>query len=254
MALQAPLPGKPLAERILVMGGFSTGKTTTWLNIAKWLHETGSPAKVYVIDTDMAAARMMSGANYSHLPNVEVRDAYEWGEYISAVEHFSKVATMGDWIVCDFVSTAWEAVQAWFVDEYFAADIADFFAEARANRAGGNPLDGWKDWSVINKQYKKFSDLLFKKNQAHILVTAPSRAIQDKDAPEIRATFASYGHRPEGQKHLGHLPHTILHAQAIRPGEVYFTTVKDRERRPLEAQRINEFAIDYLVQVAGWQL
>ncbi len=48
-------------ERIILMGGPGSGKTTAWLNIAELHRKTKSTSKFYVLDTDFAVERNLMG-------------------------------------------------------------------------------------------------------------------------------------------------------------------------------------------------
>lgn len=257
MSLAAPTTRR---ERQLIMGPYGSGKTTSWLNIAKWSLATGSEAQFYAIDSDAAVeAFIQPGTQYAHLDakaggNVHVAPVFEWEEYREAANKFAKLAGPDDWEIVDFASNAWEAVQDWFVTEMFKTDPDEFYLEARRAKAGGNPLDGWKDWQYINRSYRAWSNDVLHRTAGHKFLTAASKPIGDQDGKEIRALYGAHGVRPTGQKQLGHVVHTILYQQVLRQGEVYITTIKDRERMPLTGQQVTEFAIDYLVNVAGWVL
>jgi hypothetical protein len=163
-------------------------------------------------------------------------------------------ATPEDWIVVDFVGSSWEAVQEWYVGEIYRQDIDEFFMDARKNMRSGNPLDGWKDWSIINRAHKSFMNDLIHRNPAHTYLTAVGEPLRDTDDKALKATFGAFGIRPKGQKHLGHQVHTILLLQTMRPGEWYMNTIKDRERTPHEGTKLKDFVVDYLVATASWRL
>lgn len=247
-------------ERILGMGPFGTGKTTNWINIAKWSHATGSHARFYVLDTDNALEAFFEpGSQYAELDYrvggpVEWTTVYEWPEYVEAITNFAPKVTVDDWTIIDFISPAWEAVQNFYVSEIFKTDIAEYFLEARKAMKGGNPLDGWKDWQYINRLYKSWINMTLHRVAGHKYFTAQAESIRDTDDKAIRAMFGSHGVRPRGQKELGYQAHTILLSSGNRAGEAFLTTIKDRERTPLSDLKVNEFAVDYLVNVAGWQL
>lgn len=255
-------PASPTArrERILSMGPFGSGKTTAWLNIALWAHTTGSPMKFYAIDTDNALEAFLEpNAKYGHLDwrqpggNVEWVTAWEWPDYEAAVANFGGKVTHEDMTIVDFISPSWEAVQNYYIEEIFKQDSADYFLETRKNMKGGNPLDGWKDWQYINKLYKRWIGQVLN-NPGHKFFTAQATALMETDDKGLRATFGSYGVKPKGQKELGYQTHTVLLTSVDRKGDTTVTTIKDRERERLMDHSINEFTIDYLVNVAGWQL
>jgi len=242
------------------MGPFGSGKTTAWLNIAKWAEATGSPSKFYVIDTDNALDAMLdSDSQYAHLDyrrdgNVEWTACYEWLEYKEALKNIMGKIGPDDWLVVDFIGPAWDAVQSYYISEIYKEDSADYFMDLRKNLAGGNPLDGWKDWQYINKLYKKFiTDVLYK-TAGHKFLTAMATVIQDTDDKGLKATFGAYGVKPKGQKELGYQTHTVLLTSIDRTGRAGLTTIKDRERSRVSDIEVDEFTLDYLVKVGGWTL
>ncbi len=245
--LQAP---NGVREKVMVFGGYGVGKSTCWLKVAEWLVRTGSDAKVFVVDTDDAALAM--GA--LELPNVEVFSPVSWPEFRQATaEVVARAREAHDWMVVDFASWAWELVQDWYVEQMFG-DPADYFMSVR--QAEAQRMDGWKDWSVINKQYRSFSVPFFFRSKGHILVTAHAETLKETDAKELRVDFSSVGVRPRGQKHLANSVHSVLLLRALKPREVYLYTVKERHpgRPAVEGERMHDFVADYLVKVAGWSL
>jgi len=250
-----PPPG--IHERILGLGGFGSGKTSMYLNIAKWSKETGSDARFHVIDTDNAVQHMLSvpTSQYKDLDNVIVTEVAEFPEYIDALDAANASIRSGlDWLCVDFASQAWDAAQEYYVGQIYKKGMAEFFLQQAQLRSGSSPLDGWKDWSVINRLYKGFSERIIR-SQGHVFLVAGAKALGDKEDRSVRALFGSHGVRPTGQKHLGHIPHTILLTRVATPGEIFLTTIKDRERPVLDGTaQLGEFALDYLVNTAGWKL
>ncbi len=254
-----PADTKSRRERILYFGAWGTGKTTAWLNIAKWSQETESPSKFYVIDTDNALdAFLEPGTQYENLVgkdgNVEVVRAFEWEEYTAATEEFSGKLLRDDWLIVDFVTPAWDAVQGYYIQEIYKDDPTEYFLMKRRENKGGSALDGRTDWGMINKLYKDWMLNILHRTQGHKFMTAEVATLGQGESPENRATFGSYGVKPKGQKQLGHQPHTLLLGKVDRQGEITMTTIKDREREPFEEKAYREFTIDYLCNVAGWTL
>lgn len=251
-------PAVDIRERILVMGGAGTGKSTAWLNIALWAHRTKSPAKFYVTDTDSGSSiRRMLGtptSPYRSLTNVVVREAFEWSQYQRAMDEFLEAATPVDWVIADFVSTAWDSVQEYYVNQIYKSDMDEYFMSARQSMKQGNPLDGWRDWSVINRLYKSYANKLFQICPAHVLVTSVAEAIRETDDKSMKAVYGPFGVRPKGQKHLSHQVHTVLLLQQGGPDRWVMNTVKDRERPRVVGKDVKDFTRDYLVDVAGWSL
>lgn len=235
------------------MGGFGTGKTTDILNVALWSQRTQSPAQFWYIDTDDSLEAMLVG-EYAELTNLHPYPVWNWEEYTKATADIANRVTPDDWAVLDFVTPAWDWVQRYYIAEYFKEAKGDFMLEFRkANAGGGNALDGWKDWGVINALYRDWMMAVLEM-RCHKYWTARPEQIQDSDKAELRAIFGPFGVKPGGQKELGFQTHTVLLKRILKAGDVYMTTVKDRGRAPLEGAKCNQFTIDYLVSVAGWRM
>lgn len=250
--------GIAFQERILAMGGMGSGKTSGWLSIAYWSQKTKSDAHFYVIDSDAAAERMLIGEKYKDLTNVTVYNAFNWVDIKAAVNEVMTKVRSQDWIVVDFMGPLWNAVQEWYVQEIFGAeDMGDYFMEIRKARSKGSTakeLEGWKDYGVINPNYKKIMNRLVHESPAHLYLTATVTGLRETDDKGLKAIFQAFGVRPEGQKHMAFQVHTVLLFQMMRQGEWYLNSVKDRERELLSGEQINDFTRDYLVKVAGWKL
>lgn len=247
-------------ERILLMGGYGTGKTSAWLNVALWSHKTGSPSRFYAMDTEYALeAFLESESQYRHLSSsrggpIEFTQINNWSDYAATADQWSSRVGPDDWLVVDFISPAWEYVQEYYIEQVFHESIDDYFLNARKILKGGNPLDGWKDWGEINRLYRTWFNKVFYRTPGHKFITATVEPLKDTDDRTIRATFADVKVRPRGQKMLGHAPHSVLLAQTVRPGEIYLTTVKDREREALKGKELGQFTLDYLIAIGGWSL
>lgn len=251
-------PTKRTRERILLYGGPGVGKSRSWLTIAWRAQKSGSDARFYCLDTDQAIDRMID-EGFGELGNVEVKSVFEWPEYESGLKEFLSRVRPEDWIICDMIDMAWEAVQAYFTDEVFGKDIGAYFLEARKAMSEKDrnlkTFDGWRDWQVINKLYLSWINKLVFRSPCHVLCTAKAEPINsDLDGEELKKVYGPYGARPKGQKHLGHNFHTVLFLQKKKHDEYTFTTVKDRERQAVEGKRLVDFALQYLVAQARWKV
>lgn len=254
--LRPPAPN--LVERILVFGPAGSGKSTAAASIAAMSARTGSDARFYVVDTDLAWDRMLY-EGYGDLTNVEVLVALEWPEYRDALAKIRSQVRPQDWVVVDLVTNAWETVQSYFTEQVFDRDIGDYFLQVRKElKTGKKSLEafsGWVDWSVINAMYKSWANDLLFKTRANVLCTAKmARVHSEQDDKATRLLFGAHGVKPEGQKALAYQFHTVLLTGEPRTGEYTLTTVKDRERTKLDKAPVKKFALDYLVKVGGWRL
>jgi hypothetical protein len=147
-------------------------------------------------------------------------------------------------------------VQEAFVNKIHGKDIEDFFLAARKAMGTAKnlqPLEGWKDYTVINKMYQKVYNLIYKA-PCHVLLTAEATSVSnDTDSREIRDMFGRIGQRPKGQKRLPFVPHTVLYLKKSGRDSYVYTTVKDRQREDQVDAELSDFAKDYLWAVAGWR-
>jgi hypothetical protein len=250
--LHPPDPNDP--ERILALGGPGTGKTKGWLSIADWSQKTKSPARFYVIDSDDSVTRMLAGK--PKLSSViEYRKVHQWEGYVDALNDFAPKLTDDDWLVVDFVGSSWDAVQEFYVEQIYGTDMGNFFLDARSKMKAGSPLDGWKDYGVINRIFRGWMNQLIHDTPGHKYLTAVADEIRDTDAKDIKARYSKVGVRPRGQKHLTHAVHTVMLMLEPSAKRYFYTTIKDRERVELVGHEVTkDFVLDYLVPVAGWKL
>lgn len=247
------------SEKILAIGPYGAGKSYAWLSIALWAQRTQSDAQFYVISTDDATNRALSSAEFSALTNIHDYPCFVWTDFKQASAAIRPMIRPQDWLVIDLLDPAWEAVQAYFVEQVFNEDIEDYFLQARKETKGakGNfkALDGWKDWPVINRLYKGWANPLFLQTKANIYATAKAEPVSaDTDDKETRLLFGPYGVKPKGQKETGNLFHSILLFTYPKAGEYYLTTIRDRQRAVVEKLPLSNFVVQYLVKLAGWHL
>lgn len=241
----------------MLIGSWGTGKSTAWATVNDWIRRTGSDRKLYVVDTDRAAARVAPD-----LPDDQVREVFDFPQYVEAVEHFSSVGTADDFLVVDLVSKAWDEVQSHYINEAFGKRASDFFLEAKKSGADGSPLAGsyGSNWQVINKMYGDFITPVFRW-PGHVIACSPSESVAQPDrqgkggdSAQILDTFGRFGVKPGGQKMLGFQFMTVLNMSCRRQGDYRYTTIKDVRREVQTDKAVGDFVMDYLVEVAGWTL
>ena len=248
----------PIPERILAMGMAGAGKSSNWLNIAKFAALTKSDAQFYVLDTDQAIPRMMTG--YPMIQDrVHIDIGYDWNDYKVWQLKVNRSARPQDWVVVDFIGSAWQAVQQAYVESVFNKDIGDYFLFQR--KASEKALEGWVDWNVINAMYRQWMNPLVYKGKYNLYCTAKSEPLSGDKKPteskEVRSLFLPYGIKPSGQKDLPFQFHTLLINDRITTpagDKRVITTIKDRERPELKGAEVKNFTNDYLVKVGGWTL
>ena len=255
-------PSLPIPERILVFGDTGSGKTTNALNIARWAARTKSPAHFYILDSDFAIPRMLT--NYPEITDrITLYPCYDWPDYTKALGEVIKKAQPNDWLIVDFIGSAWQAVQSYFTTQVFKQTIGSYFLQVRKqltdDKKSLGALEGWTDWQVINALYKQWVNPLLFKGRYHLYATAKAATLSSDKKPteekDIRQMFLRYGIKPTGQKDLPYQFHTVLiSGYDPRSSARTITTVKDRERNELSGLKVGNFAIDYLKGVAGWMM
>ena len=257
MPLHHPLN---IPERIFVFGPPGSSKSTMWLNIAKFAALTKSDAQFYILDTDFAVDRMLTSYPET-VDRIHVSTGYEWRDYMQFLIDIRTKARPQDWVIVDFIASAWQAVQDDFVMQVFAQDTADYFLkvrkEAKKDSASLEAFSGWVDWQVINQRYFQWAKPLIFGGRYNLYATSKADALSSGNKPTesaaVRSLFLPYGVKPQGQKDLPFSFHTVL-ITGKSPTGWTLTSVKDRERELLTGLEVSNFTTDYLVKVAGWKL
>jgi hypothetical protein len=254
-------PIKP-RELILSYGVGGTGKSTAILEVARYCPTD----TFYVFDNELYNYDRLLATEFTDLRNVDVTPCDEWYDWKKGIQKVSQNMREDDWIVIDSSTPTWDAVQAWFVEEVHGKDIDEYFLARRMmdqaakdsgngdNKRGFSALSGEDgDWQIINKEYfKHFYNALIK-SPGHVYLTAEQAAIEKNDEKDTKAAYGGLGFRPKGQKRLGHVPMTTLWFTKHNNG-FYMTTAKDRGRADQDNTPVRNFAVDYLINVAGWGL
>lgn len=241
----APKPGAP-SERILCYGSHGTGKSSAYLSIAEKVPD----ATFHVLDSDESIARMLFERD---LPNVQATPVESWQDYVEATRKVTSTMAPHDWLVIDMLGPAWQAAHAYYVETKFGKEVPDFYMDFAVAGKKGNPLQGDTDWAQINRVWRAYEAIL-KKCPGNLFATTGARATGERDSAEQTADYGHLGARPDGQKQLGHLFHTVLYlTRKARTGERLVTTAKDRGRRELVQQQFADLSTTYLMGVAGWR-
>lgn len=268
-------------ERILGFGVQGVGKSNNILTLARrcptdtfWVVDNDYNSYMRLLETDFVdiAQRPPIVAEPPRYKDVQVQvvgnvvifdlDVDAWEPYTPIIGQVVRTQKRDDWLVVDSMTPTWDAVQGWFSEKVFDKGIEDYFLEVRIAKEKAKKdkdpstlgaFEGWIDWPVINKQYSAFYSVLLK-CPGHIYMTAETSKIEKDEAKEVKGMFGSYGVKPKGQKRLGHIPMTVLLLSKDRAGSWYMTTVKDRGRRELVNEPVTDFAVDYMMKVAGWQM
>jgi hypothetical protein len=204
---------------------------------------------------------MLGSPTYAGL-DISLHPLYEWTDYTAFARLVLSEATPEDWVIVDFIGSAWQAVQDHFTQEVFNKDIGDYFLETRKALSKGasalGALEGWTDWQVINALYRQWITPLLVRGRSHLLATAKVDSLSPSKSPtedsSTRQLLSSFNSKPVGQKELIYQFHTVLLTGRNGAGQFTLNTVKDRERAELRGHILSNFALDYLKGVGGWHL
>lgn len=244
-------------ERILLMGGWGTGKSTAAVDIITMARKTHSDAIMYVVDTTYEAAR-----NFHEVEGVEIYHVETWDEYLAAIKEIRGKGRPQDWLVVDRIDVVWDMAQAGYSEAAFGKEIDEWFVQFRKDGGAGHAFSGdyGTHWGTIKRMYGAFvTELMRFPGHAVVMAKAepvmePNREGKGGDSSEVRGVYGKYGVRPGGEKNLGFLFHTTLWLNEPRKGEWTFTTIRDRGRVQVVNKKMEGFTVSYLVGVAGWKL
>lgn len=249
----------PFRERLLFVGGGGAGKTEAVLQIARHI-ATGD---MYVFDNDYSFAYNRGLATtYSDVDergHVHVHEETEgtWESTLRVLnETLDEADPATDWLVIDSATPTWDYVQTWYQEQVYGHDKAAHMIELRKEydddlKAYHKALTDDMNWPAINQEYAKFYRLI-QKWKGHLILTAEAATLGKKEDDETRMIFGWIGVKPKGQAKLHHVASTTLVFTHPDRGVWKLSTAKDRNRDELENEPIENFAMDYLQDVAGW--
>ncbi len=252
------VPGNPrIKERLTIFGNNGSGKSSIILQIL----EKHKDAHAWIIDLDysMAVERLI----WTEHPEIEDRITVKaidaiWDEFVAAFEEILEQADMdNDWLVIDPATITWQMVQSWFSEQVHGNDIASHMVQLRKEtkdiKEFNKELTSDMTWPIINKLYQEKFYGLYRKWRGHVILVCEATAVR-KDAEEAeRAEFGFVGAKPAGQKSMGHVGATNVYLDHPKIDIWRMTTTKDRGRELQEKVPFDDFAVDYLVDVAGWE-
>lgn len=257
-------------ESFLVFGVNSAGKTKGWATIRKWYEITQTPGHFHVISPEYRhAMRTRQAYLNGELGNNFDSNAtiYEVTNYETLLEVSEKVKKAGlasavdtpygprspDYAIVDSIGYA----KTWARDVWFLANRGMTYSEfVRSGKKMSEikPAD-WIDMNGIYRDWINPNILMFpghKYATAHMkeISTEGSWAEKKKD---ILRMFGPHGVKPDGDDDLGHAFNSVFLMNRARDSW-RITTVDDPEREYLDDAPLNDFVLDILCGVAGWQM
>lgn len=257
MTIQLESPHK-FSERFLLYGGGGSGKTNTALNIVSHMKQ----GEMYVIEQDYSLAYERALA--TDFPEVENRVHVtsadpDWPSFIEAVE--AAVAAGDpehDWLVIDPVSSSWDQVQEWSIEAQYGRDLVGVLVELKQQfgtdtRGYSAALGEMLNWNLVKKEYSRLWKAI-QRWKGHLILVAEAKALGNREDDEAQMLYGPLGYKPVGNASLKHVASTTLFLDHPKRGVWRATTVKDRNRVEMDKETIEDFGLDYLQQVAGWEV
>ena len=247
-------------ERILAYGGGGVGKSRLTLSIARYMPES----IFHVIDLDYSMS-------YIRLLQTEFQDVYDqdnvvvheidsdWEQFATLLpEIVAEADPHKDWITVDPTTTTWEMVQAWWTDVVMETNIADHMAQLRKDtndtKEYAAALADTMQWPAINKQYQERFYRILNRWKGNLILCCEPNELGKQEDGDVKSTYGFVGYKPKGQKTLPHVAATNLFLDHPSKDRWRMTTIKDRGRELVEKADLDDFAVDYLVDIAGWEM
>jgi len=250
----------PFPERLLLFGGGGAGKTEALLQVARHI----GVGHMYVYENDISFA--WDRALATTFTDVDERGVVELhradNEWNNTLEIVAKITAQadedaGDWVVLDSMTPTWEQCRSWYLQQVYGEDAAGYLINLKS--AHGDDMGAYSkalsesmNYDIINKEYNRLYHLLFKW-RGNLAITAEAQQLGGREDAESTMIFGHLGVKPGGQKRLHHVASTSLLFMHSARATWKMSTAKDRNRVDMENEIVDDFAIDYLVPVAGWK-
>lgn len=267
--IQSPYKFK---ERICAFGPEGVGKSSITLDILR--HDVTAEAWVIDIDYSQSYERLIA----TDYPDVEDRVHVftidpDWDQMVEVfAEIHAKANPANDWLTIDPATHTWQMVQSWYSDRVHGEDISEHLIQLRAdNQAKRNAAKGkgekreedakkeyFRDtvedmtWPLINKVYQQQFYKQLHLWRGHFVLVCESDAVRKDASAEERTSYGFIGQKPKGQKSLPYVAATNVFLDHPLKDQWRITTTKDRGRNLVERLPIESFALDYLVEIGGW--
>ena len=261
MAMKIVPPHAKIKERITAFGMDGCGKSSLILQIL----EQHKDATAHIVDLDYSQA--LQRLVYLEHPDVEDRtNIIEcpaiWTPFAEAMQRIINTGDMeNDWLVIDPATVTWQMVQSWYSEMVHGSDISDHMIKLRKETAGeADPIKAFNKelstdmtWQIINKQYSEKFYNLFRQWRGHSILVCEATTVRRDAAPEERREFGFIGAKPKGQNSIGYVGATNVYLEHPDQKKWTYTTTKDRGRELQLRVPFDDFATDYLVNVADWE-
>lgn len=256
MNLVPPTSGSP--ERILVFGGPGSGKSSCWQSI---LIATPPDVIFHVVDTDNSWRDVQYQPQFDgHRDRIRLYEPFTWPEHVEAITKIRKNTTRQDWFVVDMADSIWDAVQDFYDDHRFAhASTWEEQMELMIDDTEADD-DPARRWGPIKNMYRKWEHA-FTHMGCNTLAATRQKEMKKSKGNWFREhkqhirDFGRLGLRPAGEKNLPYDVALNVHLRK-KAGGWEMEMIKDRKdekRWDPEVRSVSNFAVDYLIGLAGWR-
>lgn len=269
MAVKTIVPKLVSRERIGAYGGPGTGKSSALLSIAARC----PTADFYVMDLDDSYERLVELWPEEHdgqeIHNIQPTTGFfEWEQAIEWLEKISPLkgggpGTVDDWLVLDLSSTLWEWCRDFYNEQVFGKTTSEHFLskrqqleerKAKLNKDSGGGLGVYEqntDWATIKSIYQGEIHRRLLRWPGHIWITAEEQKLGSNEDKVTRENFGGLGVKPRGHSQTPHMMQSYFQFRIV--GKKWtITTAKDRGRARFNDDELEDFAKDYLIDIAGW--
>lgn len=254
--LQSP---HPFAERWLLFGGGGAGKTNCALNTIQHCAD----GEMFVCEHDFSMAYVQALAtdftDVVDRVHVSTPEPY-WEPY---TKQLAEVCKMGnpekDWLVIDSISPTWEMCQDWYLFQIYGDDFATHMIKLRAEykddmKAFAAARSADMNWPDVKKEY---ASRVYRPIQAwhgNLIITAEAKKVSGQDSNDIQMEFGPIGYKPSGESRLMYVAASNIFLDHPKRGLWRMTTTKNRNREELDKAPVDDFAVDFLQDIAGWEM
>lgn len=249
----------PFKERILVFGGGGSGKTSAVLKCAQYTPNS----RLLVIESDFSWAyeRALATEYGDMADRVQVwTPEPEWESWTAALaEAIDEGDPDSDWLAIDSITPSWEMVQNWMLHQLYGEDLATFTLDLKKQFKGdlkgfNRALTDAMNWPAIKKEYHARVYRPIQRWKGHLIITAQAKGVTRDDSDQTQMEFGPLGYKPAGQGDLMYVASSNIFLDHPKRGVWRATSTKDRNRDEMDKQEIEDFALDYLVDIAGWEM
>lgn len=267
--------GSIIRERILGFGPPESAKSTAFLRMAKWYHDTDTPGHFYVISSDLGYDALMADPEFEDLPNIKVYDVdpSNMQEFIDAGKEIKAKGKISDWFSVDLMGDAWKAASDEYANVSTKGKIGDVGSLWKTSGSLSEyPITGW-EWGMPNARYRFLLNNCVRSFRGHVYcvsgqkeLMATSGSGKTKEPELVKNTFSHIGMKTDTKADdEAHRFHTIMHFTGNRARGFKIATAKERfkARRLMGKEMSNgqwvgepyeDFFMDYMVKVAKWKI